>query len=148
MEQLFVEFGDDIFKSLQIRSIGWCYALLWWYVSISNCIWSSSLFMCFPFLSVCRYRFQGTQTHIGSMFQELCWALRISTTKFIMCCYFRGNIGWKYVGIAWIYVQGWSACVTGGTQQLLESSWKPSGKLLNYIFSSFDWENWQFNLIN
>lgn len=80
-------------------------------------------------LSLCRYRFQSTQTHIGSMFEEFCWAVWVSTTKFIMCCYFRGNVGWKYVGATWIYVQGRSACVAGGTQQLLKSGWKSSGWL-------------------
>lgn len=82
----------------------------------------------------CRYGIQGTQTHIGSMFKEFCWFIWISTAKSIMCCYFRSNVGWKYVGASRIYVQGWGACFTRGTKQLFKGRRKPSGKIDHWFF--------------
>lgn len=125
-------FKSDLLADVTLYCGGKCKRVVFFFYIIL--IWQPVLLMVINLIlvrwrlsGVYRYCFQGTQTHIGSMFEELCRFIWVGTTEFIMCCYFRGNVGWKYVGATRIYVQGWSACFTRGTEQLFESCWKSSG---------------------
>lgn len=96
----------------------------------------------FLFLFWHRYRIQSTQTHFGRMFEEFCRFIWNNAGQCIMHCYIGGNVGRKYVRFIRIYVQRWSACVTGGTQQFFEGSGKSSGTFLNHIPIVIEFELW------